>query len=67
MNHDAGFDFEAAQSLVSLQLQAATSVDDSEEELGDVHAPKPGSRGTYKRPARYEVDLSIGRQKMEAR
>src|SRR3954463_4355836 len=48
-NHDAAIDIEGAESLVSLRLQqAATSADDTEEDLEDVHAPKTGSRGRCK-------------------
>jgi len=47
-HHDAAIDIEGAESLVSLRLQAATSVDDTEEDLEDVHAPEAGSRGKRK-------------------
>ena len=65
-SHDARIDIEAAESLVSLHLQAATSVDDTEEELGDPHAPKTG-KGKHKGPARCQVDLLMVRDKEKTR
>jgi hypothetical protein len=37
-NHDAAIDIEGAESLVSLRLQATTSVYDTEEDLENVQA-----------------------------
>ncbi|KAH8725621.1 hypothetical protein GQ44DRAFT_796697 [Phaeosphaeriaceae sp. PMI808] len=56
-NYDAAIDIKGAESLVSFCLQqAATSVNDTEEDLEDVHAPKTGSRG--KKRKRHDSHVS---------
>ncbi|KAF2475601.1 uncharacterized protein BDR25DRAFT_350964 [Lindgomyces ingoldianus] len=49
-NLNAVIDIRGAESLMSLHLQqqAATSVDDTEEDLEDAHAPRGGSKGGRK-------------------
>jgi hypothetical protein len=43
-NHDAAIDIEGAESLVSIRLQATTSVYDTEEDLENVPAQRSRNR-----------------------
>jgi hypothetical protein len=47
-NHDAATTVEGAEGLVSLRQQAATSVDDTEEDLENVHAQRARHRGRHR-------------------
>jgi len=47
-NHNAALDIDGTESLVSLSLQAARSVDITEEALKNVHAQRSRKRGRRK-------------------